>query len=184
MTTAERIKGFLNVSPFSKALSAHLANVLDSMDFFNAPASANHHGAREGGLFSHSLNVYDILMKLTRDNDLEWSRPESPFVIAFLHDLCKTDQYRKIESGYEYRKDCLFTGHGEKSIMLINALSINVTEEELACIRYHMGAFAGEKEWSYYTGAIHRYPNVLWVHTADMLATHVVEYNREKVENK
>ena len=48
-----------------------------------------------------------------------------------------------------------------------------LTEEEICCIRYHMGAFTPKEEWNDYTGAIHAYPNVLWTHHADMLASHV-----------
>jgi len=29
-------------------------------------------------------------------------------------------------------------------------------------------------EWAYYTRAIHQFPNVLWVHHADMIAAHIV----------
>lgn len=50
-----------------------------------------------------------------------------------------------------------------------------LTEEEIMCIRYHMGAFTDKEEWSDYTRAIHKYPNVLWTHQADMIATHIVE---------
>lgn len=48
-----------------------------------------------------------------------------------------------------------------------------LTEEEIMCIRYHMGAFCDQAEWSDYTRAIHSYPNVLWTHHADMIAAHV-----------
>ena len=33
-----------------------------SCDFFTAPASTRFHGAYEGGLVEHSLNVYDCLL--------------------------------------------------------------------------------------------------------------------------
>ena len=33
----------------------------DSSDFFTAPSSTRFHGAYEGGLVEHSLNVYDCL---------------------------------------------------------------------------------------------------------------------------
>ena len=33
----------------------------DGCDFFRAPASTRYHGAYEGGLLEHSLNVYDNL---------------------------------------------------------------------------------------------------------------------------
>lgn len=48
-------------------------------------------------------------------------------------------------------------------------------EEEVMCIRYHMGAFTDSGEWNYYTRAIHKYPNVLWSHHADMIAAHIIE---------
>ena len=38
---------------------------------------------------------------------------------------------------------------------------------------YHMGAFTDKEEWQDYTRAIHRYPNVLWTHQADMIAAHI-----------
>ena len=44
---------------------------------------------------------------------------------------------------------------------------------ELNSIRYHMGAFTDKEEWRDYTCAVHRYPNVLWTHHADMIASHV-----------
>ena len=48
-----------------------------------------------------------------------------------------------------------------------------LTDEEIMCIRYHMGAFADKSEWNDYTRAVSQYPNVLWTHQADMLASHV-----------
>lgn len=48
--------------------------------------------------------------------------------------------------------------------------TIIYTPEEIVCIRYHMGAFADREEWNYYTNAVRIYPNVLWTHTADMVA--------------
>ena len=48
-----------------------------------------------------------------------------------------------------------------------------LTEEEIMCIRYHMGAFTDKEEWRDYTNAVKNFPNVLWTHQADMLASHV-----------
>ena len=50
-----------------------------------------------------------------------------------------------------------------------------LTQEEIACIRYHMGAFTDKVEWNYYTNAIKTYPNVLWTHTADMVASQIYD---------
>lgn len=50
---------------------------------------------------------------------------------------------------------------------------IDLTEEEKMCIRYHMGAFTEKSEWEFYSRAVRRYPNVLWTHTADMIASQI-----------
>ena len=153
--------------------------------FFKAPASTKYHGAYEGGLYQHSVAVTKFLLRLTEDNKLIWRNERSPYIVGMFHDLCKIDQYRHSESGlfadgislpdpskWEYNPHTLLKGHGEKSVMLLSQFYA-LTEEEICCIRYHMGAFTQKEEWNDYTGAIHAYPNVLWTHQADMLATHV-----------
>lgn len=144
--------------------------------FFKAPASTKYHGAQEGGLFDHSFEVMCALVSLTRQNDLKWERPESPYLIGIFHDLCKIDSYYSEDYGqtFQYNTDTLLKGHGEKSVMLLSTLT-RLTEEEVACIRYHMGAFTDKEQWSDYTRAIHRYPNVLWTHHADMIVTHIMD---------
>ena len=71
-------------------------------------------------------------------------------------------------------RDTLLTGHGEKSVILA-LQNIRLTDEEIMCIRYHMGAYESEKIWSNLGQAIRRYPNILWTHTADMLASQILE---------
>ena len=158
--------------------------------FFTAPASTKYHGAYEGGLYDHSNAVFQRLSKLTVDNNLEWERPESPFIVGYFHDLCKCDQYKKVYDDtveyvagnnhtlvpretfhYEYNTDTLLKGHGSKSVMILSQF-ITLTEEEMLCIRYHMGAYEKE-EWAEFDKAIRKYPNVLWTHAADMLASKV-----------
>lgn len=68
--------------------------------------------------------------------------------------------------------DTLLKGHGDKSVIVL-AQYFKLTEEEIMCIRYHMGAFCDKSEWNDYTRAVHKYTNVLWTHQADMLASHV-----------
>ena len=41
-----------------------LLDFLMKSDFFTAPASTRYHGACEGGLVQHSLNVYDCLVDI------------------------------------------------------------------------------------------------------------------------
>lgn len=147
---------------------------LDKMNFFTAPASTRFHGNYEGGLFDHSFKVAEALVKLTKYNNLDWDRKRSPYIVGMFHDLCKTDYYISNGTGHfwEHNDDCLLKGHGEKSVMLLSQF-YTLTEEEIMCIRYHMGAFTPKEEWSDYTRAVHTYPNVLWTHHADMIASHV-----------
>ena len=77
-------------------------------------------------------------------------------------------------TAWEHNPDTPLKGHGDKSVMLLSQF-YRLTEEEIMCIRYHMGAFTVASEWNDYTGAIHRFPNVLWAHTADMIAAHITE---------
>lgn len=148
---------------------------LDKMNFFTAPASTRFHGNYEGGLFDHSFRVAKTLVELTRRNNLMWEREQSPYIVGMFHDLCKTDYYISNGTGHAWERndDCLLKGHGEKSVMLLSQF-YTLTEEEIMCIRYHMGAFTPKEEWSDYTRAVHTYPNVLWTHHADMIASHVL----------
>lgn len=157
--------------------------------WFTAPASTKYHGKHEGGLLEHSASVMKFLVHLTEDNHLIWRNARSPYIVGMFHDLCKIDQYRlissepvlktdgKVFSGsftahYEYNPNTLLKGHGDKSVMLLSQF-YTLTEEEIMCIRYHMGAFTDKDEWNNYTRAVSFYPNVLWTHQADMLASHV-----------
>lgn len=154
--------------------------------FFTAPASTKYHGAFEGGLFEHSYNVTVSLLTLTKNEGLIWQKSRSPYIVGMFHDLCKIDQYQHMTMGellngdliessrWEYNPNTLLKGHGDKSVMLLSQFT-DLTEEEILCIRYHMGAFTDRDEWNDYTRAIHVYPNVLWTHHADMLAAHVHE---------
>ena len=171
-----------------------LMDYLENEGFFTAPASTKYHGAYEGGLYDHSKQVFLRLQELTEKNDLEWERPESPFIIGMFHDLCKCDQYvlvtrdEYVSNGkgqlentavvdhYEYNTNTLLKGHGTKSVMILSQF-INLTEEEMLCIRYHMGAYGNEQEqkdeWAGFDKAIKKYSNVFAAHAADMLASKI-----------
>lgn len=154
---------------------------LDKRGYFTAPASSRFHGAKEGGLFLHSLHVAEILIWLTENNHLQWQRKESPVIVGLLHDLCKMDNYQIKEFDtdgnpvYEYSKNQTLIGHGDKSIIIAQQLGIMLTDEEIHCIRWHMGAFDDQENWKYFNNAIRKYNNVLWTHHGDMLASQVSE---------
>lgn len=158
-------------------LGSWLTDWLDTHDFFIAPASTKYHGCYPGGLYDHSFCVYMNLNRITQVMGLKWQRESSPFIIGMLHDVCKADQYNAVHGAdgkltYKYNKQTLLKGHGDKSLMLLST-ALPLTEEEMLCIRYHMGAFCEKEEWTDYTSAIHCYQNVLWTHQADMMAAHI-----------
>lgn len=194
ITLEDRIRAFRDrMAPALHLFPQDITEKLTKGGFFAAPASTKYHGAYEGGLFNHSCNVTSALVALTHDNGLEWQRPESPYIVGMFHDICKQDQYRHApgdtyysagvefrtvdESRWEYDPDTLLKGHGDKSVMLLSQY-LQLTMEEILCIRYHMGAFVDQKEWNDYTRAIHECPNVLWTHTADMIAAHILEIDK------
>ncbi len=149
--------------------------------FFRYPASQSYHGTHKGGLYDHSMAVYDCLKHFTSCLNLEWGRPESPLLIAIFHDWAKLKNYEQIGDNLRYihSADRLLPGHSEVSIILAQQFlqshisTPRLTEEEIICIRYHMGAFTDREEWKYYTNAVRKYPNVLWTHTADMVASQI-----------
>lgn len=149
---------------------------LDHIGFFTQPASTRFHGDYEGGLFDHSYRVATELLKLTDALHLDWERKCSPVIIGLFHDLCKVDNYQRDTSGepgrkfkYDDRPSVWGPGHGSKSVAIASTF-IQLTPEEVACIRYHMGAYEKD-EWDNLDVAIRRFNNVLWAHTADMMAS-------------
>lgn len=160
----------------------YIINYLLDNEYFTAPASTRFHGNYPGGLFEHSYYVGHVLSAYTERLGLNWEREESPWVVGLLHDLCKIDLYKRIDDEsnydgetkschYEYSNEPIISGHAEKS--LIYALRhIDLTDEEIACIRYHMGAYE-KNDWEGFDRAIRKYPNVLYTHMADMHASKI-----------
>ena len=176
MTEIERVVQFVEIMSegvYSVKVKK-MAEQLYDLGFFTAPASTRFHGAYPGGLFDHSLNVTTALLELTRRLGLKWERRESPYLVGMLHDLCKCHMYIiKEGGGYEYNKDLYLPGHGDRSVILAQQYVV-LTEEEILCIRWHMGAFDEKENWNAYGKAIEKYENVLWTHTADMMASKIV----------
>ncbi|MBQ3090780.1 MAG: hydrolase [Oscillospiraceae bacterium] len=173
-----------------KGADALLDYLCNKSDFFTAPASARYHGAYEGGLCEHSLNVYHCLSDyLCRERvaelyGLEYSE-ESIAIVALLHDLCKIGCYKqtmrnvKGEDGrwtqvpsYQF-EDPMPYGHGEKSVYVVNGF-LRLTREEAFAIRYHMG-FSGSEEKNAVGKAFQMYPLAFALSVADMEATYFLE---------
>lgn len=162
----------------------------DSCDFFTAPASTRYHGAYEGGLCEHSLNVYDCLVdQLSRDRmkqtyGINYS-DESIAIAALLHDLCKINFYKtsfrnvKDETGrwqsvpYYTIEDSLPYGHGEKSVYIVSGY-MKLTRDEAFAIRYHMG-FSGPEDNGTVGQALEMFPLAFALCVADMEASYFME---------
>ena len=167
-------------------------------DFFIAPSSTHYHDARDGGLLHHSLSVYDSLTALSQVYAIEIPE-ESRIVISLLHDICKTNFYRKEKKSLPRKDekgdivlddwgrkiwdetlvwtidDQLPLGHGEKSVILILQHGLKLTDEEIAAIRWHMMAYDDVKG-SYagnlaITNASDKWRIIPLVHMADLAAS-------------
>ena len=179
-TRMDRLLQFLHDNQVKPDRVAY--NWLCCSDFFRAPASTRWHSAYPGGLFDHSLKVAQYLMELTQHNNLVWEQPDSPIVIGILHDATKIGLYewRSWENKYKTNPFYKAEGvHGHDSIHKISLLHDRglcspLTQEEILCIRYHMGAYE-TTDWEGFDKAIKRCPNVLWTHMADMLASKLGE---------
>ncbi len=173
--------------PGAEAMLDYLEN---KSDFFTAPASARYHGAYEGGLCDHSVNVYHCLKDyLERERvselyGLNYS-DETIAIVALLHDLCKIGCYkpgtRNIKGAdgkwtqvpsYQFH-DPMPYGHGEKSVYIVNGY-LRLTREEAFAIRYHMG-FSGNEDKGQVGSAFQMFPLAFALSVADMEATYFLE---------
>ena len=176
MTTEERIQQFKAFMNDTRVNEGRLADELNQIGFFTAPASTRFHGAYEGGLYDHSIAVARKLVEITEKMGLRWESPDSPKIVGILHDICKCDHYVKDGDKWTYKKDTILAGHGDKSAIMAQLLKHGpfLTEEEVLCIRYHMGAYEGEGMWTNFGASIGKYENILWTHTADMWVSKVL----------
>lgn len=171
--------------------AAQLLDYLENhSDFFVSPASTRFHMSFEGGLVAHSVNVYQCLKAyMERERVKETygltASDEAIAVIGLLHDVCKTNCYKKSfrnvkdEKGqwqkvpsYEF-DDPMPYGHGEKSVYIISGF-MRLSREEAFAIRYHMG-FAGNEDTRNVGDSFRLYPLSFALSTADMEATYFLE---------
>ena len=179
----------------------YLLQDLEEDGFFEAPASAQGHGAYPGGLLEHSLNVYDAAMA-TRQSMIELRpdiedqlQPESIALAALLHDVCKTDFYKRIKrkkrneigisvevETYEIHDENFHIGHGEKSVIMLLRSGIDLSEDEMCAIRWHMGPWnLSRDDEKFYRQAHRNTPLPGLIHVADTLASAIIERPGKKI---
>lgn len=162
-------------------------NVLEQLEkigFFEAPASRKDHLGYPGGLMQHSLNVYRVAIALAED--LKILRPglklkkDSIIIASLLHDICKATRYKLNKEGnYEKNFSDFPAGHGEKSVIMLLQWGLALTEDEMLAIRWHMGPWQlplhNEEQVTDYVQTEKKCPLMVLVHTADTLASKIIE---------
>ena len=125
---------------------------LDSTDFYIAPASTRYHNCVDGGLFTHTREVYNCALKLRECDNFSGVSLPSLTIAALIHDWCKIGLYEKYEANvfdtglqqwvtqarYRHKDSEHPFGHGETS-MYLGARVLNIREEEALAVRWHMG---------------------------------------------
>ena len=188
MTAKERFIEIFTQNITREGSDKLLDFLLNGSDFFTAPASTRYHGAHEGGLVEHSLNVYDCLKdmveRLKERYGIEYP-DESIAIAGLLHDICKVNFYKtsyrnvKDETGrwqsvpYYTIEDTLPYGHGEKSAYIVSAY-MRLTRDEAFAIRYHMG-FSGTEDPGNIGRALEMFPLAYATCCADMEAAFLME---------
>lgn len=162
-----------------------LLSWLQKSDFFSAPASTKFHGAYEGGLCEHSLDVYRMALKTKEAYELDLSM-ESVAVAALFHDLCKVNFYKKDIRNqkingqwqevpcYTVEEKYCFGGHGSKSVFLVQQF-MKLKTDEAAAINCHMGAAAGGDAVRDSGNAYQAFPLAWITHVADEAATYLLK---------
>jgi HD superfamily phosphohydrolase YqeK len=168
-------------------------------DFFTAPASTKFHGAKEGGLVTHSLNVFQRLVKMATQEDKLRGRTISTYdmetlaICGLLHDICKIDTYiQKVEviqkedgtvepKTYYSHSNNNPQGHGEKSVILILQHGLAILPEEITAINWHMGGFDSRAKGGSYdlSNAFNESDLAVMLHLADMQATYFDEKEKQ-----
>lgn len=108
--------------------------------FFEAPASAGHHLSIDGGLAIHSCSVLRYALSQRKNYGLPIPI-QSIIKCALLHDVCKMFFYEKQNGKWQYKKGVDTSGHGQRSIDIIETfIKLNAQEKEM--IRWHMGVYS------------------------------------------
>ncbi len=170
---------------------------LDGAGFFVAPASASKHLCVEGGLARHSLNtcraallLWEHLQEIEPTLHNEVKR-DSVIIASLLHDVCKTDIYQKgikrrkvlgvweEAEGYKVTYKNFPMGHGEKSVILLLCAGLEMYDEEMLAIRWHMGSWGinmnSLEDVKSYDVANKKHPLVGIVQCADNIAANIME---------
>lgn len=174
--------------------------------FFEAPASTRFHEAFKGGLLLHSCRVYNQAISM---GYLDAIQPENQRAFggaledwkvglcALLHDVCKMGSYttysRNVKNeatgawekvqAYQHNsnKPGVF-GHGETSAIRLLQWGVNLTDDMVSAIRWHMGTWdVSQSGMSDLGAACKKYPLVHLIQFADQLSVTTWRDNAENI---
>lgn len=158
---------------------------LETTDFYRAPASTRYHDHYEGGLITHTLTVANNMIDLLNLSKFSNVDVHRAVFTALVHDWCKIELYESYmrnvkdstgqwvqEKNFKWRESgpTFAFGHGVSSMFLASRF-VNLTADEAAAIRWHMGAFnVASNEITDMQTCNERYPLVLMLQFADHLS--------------
>lgn len=184
MTLKENCKNRFDVDKFINYLE-------NQTDFFTAPASTKYHLSEKGGLLQHSLNVYECLIRLIDEYNINIDIA-SITICGLLHDICKANFYKQelknVKVGATWTQQLQYVvddqfpiGHGEKSVIILQQF-MTLTKDEIIAIRWHMSGFDyAVKAGDYaYSKAVSICQLLSLLEIADMTASRILEANNDK----
>jgi hypothetical protein len=183
------------VNAYMEIVGQDLVSEAGRLGYFDGPASTQHHGVLTGGLVKHSIQVLHNCLLLTeafdgpqiahRQDEKGIEQWEKDLVVACLfHDLCKAGMYeettRNVQTNGVWHKVPYFKviddntgfGHGAESLYRLERAGWTFNYKAWAmAVYWHMGNYGLDyAESLQYRNACRRYPEVLMLHTADMMA--------------
>ena len=186
---------------------------LNKSDFFYAPASTKYHNAYEGGLCEHSLEVYDNLKmishSLVKGNGDDMYDTDTIKIVGLFHDIYKMNFYEEYirnekvysENGKKYDEmgkydwksvkaykirevdDRFIYGSNEQNADFIVSYFFPLSVEEHAAILNSSGGQNYNCSNLDVTPIYSKYPLVVLLHTADLLATYIPTRHKEEEEH-
>lgn len=168
-----------------------LLEYMEKSGFYTAPASTRYHGAEEGALAVHSINVFHAALDIARAlNPLVTEEMKDSITIcALLHDLGKVGQFgqplyvenilkkgRSEAQPYKTNPDLLTLDHEIVSVIEIQKY-IELTPDEQFAIAFHNGLYT---DIGRYSLKGKERPLQMIIHFADLWASRVMEGSEDE----
>lgn len=175
-----------------------LIDMLETSDFFYAPASTKYHGAYPGGLCEHCLDTYKELKSLVEKFPQYFYESDSIKILGLFHDIAKINLYKKDirnkkfyhENGSKFDSLGLFDwvseevysvdhdrkfiyGSHEQTCEFLVRQYFPLTLEESIALLHHHGGMNWDSTQTNISEIYNKYPLALLLHTADMLSTYI-----------